>query len=78
MKTNENNRKREGAEMKKSMNHGEYQNRTRSMSEAALRFTANDAREAAEAFPDGENNGYYTDEMHYCLMELKARQMREV
>ena len=56
------------------IDHGAYQERTREMSDAALLFTIKDASGAIEAMPHGPKVGYYTDEIHYCAMELKRRQ----
>ena len=57
----------------KTMNHGKYQFSLRSKSVAALRFIMRDAHEAAQAFPFGENVGYYLDEINYAGMELVRR-----
>lgn len=59
--------------MPKIMDHTEYQKRLRSNSESSLRFIIKDAHEAIAAMPDGENVGYYTDEIHYASMELRRR-----
>jgi len=61
----------------KTMDHAEYQKRCRRMTDAELRFTISDARQAAEVGKDwNENVGYYLDEIHYCSMELSRRQKR--
>jgi len=57
----------------KTMNHAEYKKGLKRKSEAELRFTCKDAREAMEAMPQGENAGYYADEVHYAAMELRNR-----
>ena len=57
----------------KTMNHGDYMKKVKKMTDAQLRFTAQDAQEAAEAMPHGENVGYYLDEVNYCLQELARR-----
>jgi len=57
----------------KTMNHAQYQKQLRTKSVEALRFIANDAREAVDANPYGENVGYYLDEISYCGMELNRR-----
>jgi hypothetical protein len=36
-----------------------------------------DCREAIAAMPDGENAGYYMDEIHYCAMELRRREKKQ-
>jgi hypothetical protein len=59
--------------MPKKMNHGEYQAKVKKMSDAALRYVIKDAREAMAAMPDGENVGYYADEINYCCSELYRR-----
>jgi len=60
--------------MRKVMNHSEYQARLRQKSMAELHFIAKDAAAAARAMPDSPNTGYYLDEMHYALMEIRRRQ----
>ena len=57
----------------KKMNHAEYQKGLKRKTDAELRYIAKDAREAAEAMPQGENAGYYLDEVSYCAMELARR-----
>jgi hypothetical protein len=57
----------------KHMNHAEYQRKLKSKSEAELRFIIKDATEAQEVNPTNANNGYYADEVHYCLAELRRR-----
>ena len=58
---------------KKTMDHAAYQKSLRGKSEEALRFAIKDAQEAIAAMPDGENAGYYADEVSYCSMELARR-----
>lgn len=60
--------------MKKHMDHNGYPKSLRSKNVVELMFIAKDAKEAADANPDGINSGYYLDEMHYASMELKRRQ----
>jgi hypothetical protein len=57
----------------KSMNHGQYPKGLRSKSDAAIRFIAKDAKEAADAMPNGDNVSYYLDEICYCADELYRR-----
>ena len=57
----------------KTMNHAEYQKGLKRKTEDQLRFIIKDAAEARDAFPMGENAGYYADEVHYAAMELKRR-----
>jgi hypothetical protein len=59
--------------MKKIMNHAEYMKKVKKLSEAQLRFIIKDCNEAMDAMPDGENVGYYQDEIHYAAMELNRR-----
>jgi hypothetical protein len=63
------------AETMKTMDHAGYPKRCRKMTDAELRFTISDARQAAEAGKGWNDNvGYYLDEIHYCSMELSRRQ----
>jgi len=61
--------------MPKKMNHAEYQIALTKKTSDQLVFIAKDAREAVKAMPDGENAGYYADEVHYCLQEIRRRQV---
>lgn len=61
--------------MAKQMNHSTYQNSLRRKTVAQLRFIIQDAREASEANPNGENAGYYIDEIHYAYAELQRRRI---
>jgi hypothetical protein len=56
------------------IDHGAYQEKVKTMSEAALRYVIKDARRAIDANPNGHKAGYYQDEIHYCCMELKRRE----
>ena len=58
----------------KKMDHAAYQKALREKSEEQLRYAIRDAGEAIRAMPDGENAGYYADEVSYCAMELARRQ----
>ena len=60
--------------MQKHMDHAAYQRKMKRKTFAELMFIARDATEAAEAMPEGPNAGYYADEAHYALMEMKRRQ----
>ena len=62
---------------KKTMDHAAYQKSLRTKPEESLRFIIKDANEAIKAQPDGENAGYYADEVSYCCMELARRQREE-
>ena len=57
----------------KNMNHEEYPKSLRGKTESELRWIMKDAGEAAEAMPQGENAGYYADEVLYCAAELTRR-----
>jgi hypothetical protein len=57
----------------KTMNHAEYQRNLKGKTEAELRYTISDAREAVNANPDNHNAGYYQDEIHYAAAELRRR-----
>lgn len=60
--------------LKKEMDHGAYQKKLRYKSIAELHYLIKDAGQAAAAYPEGINAGYYTDEVHYAAMELKRRE----
>ena len=57
----------------REIDHGEYEKRTRGMTMPELRHTIKDAGEAIRANPAGHKSGYYTDEIHYCSMEIARR-----
>lgn len=57
----------------KTMNHTEYQKKLKTKTSADLEFAIKDCLEAIKAMPEGENVGYYTDEVHYCRAELNRR-----
>jgi hypothetical protein len=57
------------------MNHTDYPKKLRGKSEAELRFIIKDAKEALDAIPKGENIGYYSDEICYCVDELHRRKI---
>lgn len=59
--------------MPKKMDHAAYQRGLKKKTPAELRFIAKDASEAARVNPEGENAGYYADEVHYALAELNLR-----
>lgn len=64
--------------MKKIMDHVAYPKKLKKFEWGALWFTAKDAMEAAQAYPEGENAGYYLDEVNYCLDEIARRNRYEV
>jgi len=57
----------------KKMNHADYQERVKKLSYEELKYTVADARAAIEAYPENPNAGYYMDEIHYCLAEIRRR-----
>ena len=59
--------------MSKVMNHEQYIKSLKGKTEDELRFIMQDAKEAAEAMPTGENVGYYLDEVLYANAELRRR-----
>ena len=59
--------------MRKEMDHIEYPKSLKSKDDAALRYIMADAHAALLAMPDGENAGYYADEVNYCGDELARR-----
>ena len=59
--------------MAKIMDHSRYAKAMRAKSDEQLRFIINDAAEAARVNPQGENAGYYLDEVHYAAAELRRR-----
>tara|TARA_R110002072_G_scaffold9300_1_gene45423 strand:- start:719 stop:952 length:234 start_codon:yes stop_codon:yes gene_type:complete len=59
--------------VKKTMDHGAYQRKTKAMTEEELYYTMRDCKQAMEANPNGINDGYYADEINYCSMELYQR-----
>ena len=57
----------------KVMDHLAYPRRCRTMSDAELLFTIDDAKAAMRAMPDSPNASYYADEVCYCADELARR-----
>jgi len=55
------------------INHSEYQAKVKTMTDAELLYTMQDARAAIDAMPYGHKAGYYADEIHYCAAELRRR-----
>lgn len=59
----------------KVMNHTEYQNNCKDMDLESLKYVAKDADAAARTGRDfNPNVGYYEDEVHYCLAEIRRRE----
>ncbi len=56
------------------LDHAKYQKKVKSMTNAELRYTIRDCREAIEAMPNGCKAGYYADEICYCAGELRRRE----
>jgi hypothetical protein len=63
--------------MKNQINHSEYIAKTKKMDEATLRFIIKDCQEALKALPNCDKAGYYQDEICYCAMELKRRNLNK-
>ena len=55
------------------IDHVGYPKRLKAKTIPQLRYIINDAREAIAANPYGRKSGYYADEIHYCLSELRRR-----
>ncbi len=55
------------------IDHTNYPKRLKGLDSEALRFIIKDCREAINALPDNPKNGYYADEINYCVMELHRR-----
>lgn len=55
------------------MNHTEYPKRLKSLDIQSLKYIIQDCREAMNSLPNNPNNGYYQDEIHYCVMEISRR-----
>lgn len=58
----------------KTMNHNEYQAKTRTMTAWQLLYTIKDCMDTLRTWMDCPNHGYYMGEIHYCRMELNRRQ----
>ena len=59
--------------MANSINHSEYQAKTRTMSVESLRYVIQDCQAAMRANPSNPKNSVYADEVCYCGMELRRR-----
>ncbi len=57
----------------KVMNHSEYQLGLMTKDFHSLEYTVNDCMAVLKAQPDNPNHGYYSDEIHYCLAEIRYR-----
>jgi hypothetical protein len=55
------------------INHSDYQKKVKTLSIESLRFIIRDCQEAMNAMPNNPKNGFYQDEIHYCVMELNKR-----
>jgi len=55
------------------INHSDYQKKVKTLSIESLRFIIRDCQEAINLMPNNLKNGYYQDEIHYCVMELNKR-----
>lgn len=61
----------------KTMQWAEYAERIEKLPSIALRHICLDAQEAIDAMPDGINAGYYADEKHICVAELRKRALNK-
>ena len=61
-----------------NIDHKEYQKKVASLSVDELRFIIRDCKEAIAAFPENPKCGYYTDEIHYCTMQLNSIAQKEM
>ena len=59
--------------MKPDFNWREKQTWVKRLSAAEIAYTIWDCQEAIAAYPDGENAGYYADEIHVLAMERNHR-----
>ena len=57
------------------MDHTAYIAKTRTMTEDQLRYTISDCQATLKVNPMGHKAGYYLDEISYCGMELKRREL---
>lgn len=58
----------------KTMNHSEYIEKTKDMTDSELRYVVRDCRAVINLQKDfNPNCNYYQDEIHYCAMELYRR-----
>lgn len=57
----------------KKMNHAAYQAGLKTKSNDELHAIMIDCFAVMKAIPDNENNGYYADEINYCVSELYRR-----
>lgn len=55
------------------INHAEYQEKVKTMTDGQLKFVISDCQQAIAAMPNGHKAGYYADEINYCRMELNRR-----
>ena len=61
-----------------NINHVAYQKKVKGLSGDELRFIIQDCKEAIAAYPENPKCGYYTDEIHYCTMELNRIATQEM
>ena len=62
-----------GAKIMKRFDHNAYPKKLKKLTLKTIRYIIQDCREALKAMPDGDNAGYYADEINYCTMELNKR-----
>jgi len=59
------------------INHTTYPENCKSKSSDSLKWIISDCQAVLAANPDGKKAGYYADEINYCAMELKSREIEE-
>ena len=59
--------------MPKVMHHSDYQESLKDRPIEQIRYIRNDAYNALQAMPEGENASYYADEVCYCSDEIHSR-----
>lgn len=60
---------------KVQINHSEYMEKVKHMSHASLMYTIKDCQQAIRNMPENPKSGYYADEISYCAMEIRRRQL---
>ena len=59
--------------VKKYMDHNLYVASLKHLNMDALEYSIRDAALARDAMPNGINNGFYADEVHYLAAEIRRR-----
>lgn len=55
------------------IDHQAYQEKVKQLPDAALQYIIKDCQEAIAAMPTNPKNGYYSDEICYCVNEINRR-----